>query len=142
MPNQKTDKQDYSTINPDEERDMAAKGGPTTSLGNADDAHDVSHSYDEDTQTKSAAYSTEKKKSGETLNDDWKTGSDKNMNEDKSSKNPGNDSMNQRKGSDMNRNASNDMYRNSSNYKTDSGESISSNTGSMNQKRSDDMDEE
>ena len=53
---------EYSTINPDEERDMGAKGGPTTSLGNPDDAHDVPHPYDEDIQTQLAAKSTENKK--------------------------------------------------------------------------------
>ena len=57
-----TYKQSYSTANADEERDMAAKGGPTTSLGIADDAHDVPHPYDEDIQTQLAAKSTENKK--------------------------------------------------------------------------------
>ena len=61
MPNQRTDKQGFSTVNPDEERDMASKGGPTTSLGNADNAHDVPHPYDEDTQTQLAAKSTKKR---------------------------------------------------------------------------------
>jgi len=41
---------------------MAAKGGPTTSLGQPDDKHSVSAPYDEDTQTQLAAKSTEKKK--------------------------------------------------------------------------------
>ena len=53
---------EYSTVNPDEERDMGAKGGPTTSLGTPDDAHDVPHPYDEDIQTQIAAKSTENKK--------------------------------------------------------------------------------
>ena len=84
MPDQRTDKKGFSTVNSDEERDMAAKGGPTTGLGIADDAHDVPHPYDEDTQTQLAAKST-KKKTGETLNDDWKTGMGANENPDKSS---------------------------------------------------------
>lgn len=62
MPDKKTDKQGYSTLNADQERDMAAKGGPTTSLGIADNAHDVPHPYDDDIQTQLAAKSTENKK--------------------------------------------------------------------------------
>jgi hypothetical protein len=77
MPNEKTDKRGYSTMNSDQERDLAAKGGPTAGLGIADDGHDVSHPYDDDTLTQLAAKSTEKKKSGETMNDEWKTGQDK-----------------------------------------------------------------
>ena len=62
MPDKKTDQQGYSTLNAEQERDMAAKGGPTTSLGIADNAHDVPHPYDEDIQTQLAAKSTEHKK--------------------------------------------------------------------------------
>jgi hypothetical protein len=116
MPDQRTDKQGYSTVNPDEERDMAAKGGPTTSLGIADDAHDVPHPYNEDIQTQLAAKSSKKKKSGETLNDDWKTGMGK--------KNSGSSS-----------NINDDSDYNSSRQ-------TASNTGSMNSKTSNDMDEE
>ena len=132
MPNQRTDKQGYSTVNPDEERDMAAKGGPTTSLGIADDAHDVPHPYDEDTQTQLAAKSTKKKKTGETLNDDWKTGMDKNTSIDKN--------MDQGKTStDKSMNPGGpDLDRSSSNYT----KQTASNTGSMNSKTSNDMDEE
>ena len=62
MPNDdKTYQQSYSPVNADEERDMAAKGGPTTSLGIADNAHDVPHPYNEDIQTQLAAKSTENK---------------------------------------------------------------------------------
>ncbi len=61
MPNPKSDKLGYSTSNPDEERDMAAKGGPTTSLGQPDDRHEAAAPYDEDIQTQLAAKSTEKK---------------------------------------------------------------------------------
>lgn len=61
MPDKKTDQQGYSTLNADQERDMAAKGGPTTGLGIADNAHDVPHPYDEDIQTQLAAKSTSNK---------------------------------------------------------------------------------
>ena len=122
MPNQRTDKQGYSTMNPDEERDMAAKGGPTTSLGIADDAHDVSHPYDEDTQTQLAAKSTGKKKSGETLNDDWKTGTD--MDKERTP-----DSTNYDKS----------INQNPSKYNS---EKTASNSGSMNSKKLNDMDQE
>ena len=63
MPNKRTDKQGFSTLESDKERDMAAKEGPTTSLGIPDNAHDVSHPYDEDIQTQLAAKSTENKNS-------------------------------------------------------------------------------
>ena len=62
MPDKRTDPQGYSTVNADEERDMGAKGGPTTSLGNPDDKHGISHPYDEDIQTQLAAKSTQNKK--------------------------------------------------------------------------------
>ena len=45
----------------DKERDMAAKGGPTTDLGIPDHKHGISHPYNEDTQTQLAAKSTENK---------------------------------------------------------------------------------
>ena len=61
MENKKTGRRGYSTVNADEERDLGAKGGPTTSLGIADDAHDVPHPYDDDIQTQLAAKSTENK---------------------------------------------------------------------------------
>ena len=73
MANDKTDQGAYSTVNPDEERDMAAKGGPTTSLGIPDGTHGISHPYDADTQTQLAAKSTENK-NNKGLNEDWKTG--------------------------------------------------------------------
>ena len=122
MPNQRTDKQGYSTVNPDEERDMAAKGGPTTSLGIADDAHDVPYPYDDDTQTQLAAKSTKKKKSGETLNDDWKTGTDGNMDQVKNA-------------------TDNSMNAESDNTNRDS-EQTASNSGSMKPGRSSDMEKE
>ncbi|MEP6684029.1 MAG: hypothetical protein ABJA35_12250 [Parafilimonas sp.] len=57
----------YSSKNADEERDMGAKGGPTTSLGNADDKHGVSAPYDSDIQTQLAAKSTANKKETDKL---------------------------------------------------------------------------
>ena len=128
MPDKRTDKQGFSTMKPDEERDMAAKGGPTTSLGNADDAHDVPHPYDEDTQTQLAAKSTKKKKSGETMNDDWKTGTDKNMNPDAEATHS---SINYKDSPGMG---------NDSNYKDK--KQTTSNIGSINSKTSNDVDDE
>jgi hypothetical protein len=62
MPDTRTDPQGFSSVNSDEERDMGAKGGPTTSLGTADDKHDIPHPYDDDIQTQLAAKSTKNKK--------------------------------------------------------------------------------
>ena len=67
MPDRKIDQGGYSTVNPDEERDMAAKGGPTTTLGIPDDAHGISHPYDEDIQTQLAAKSTANKQETDRL---------------------------------------------------------------------------
>jgi hypothetical protein len=64
MPNEKTDRGGFSTSNADEERDMAAKGGPTTSLGRADGKHGISKPYDEDLQAQIAAKSGKQQKSG------------------------------------------------------------------------------
>jgi hypothetical protein len=61
MSDRREDTNGYSAVNSDEERDMGAKGGPTTSLGIADDAHDVPHPYDADIQTQLAAKSTANK---------------------------------------------------------------------------------
>jgi len=61
MPNPKTDASGYSTSNADEERDMGAKGGPTTSLGQPDDKHGVSKPYDADLQAQIAAKGKNKK---------------------------------------------------------------------------------
>jgi len=68
MPDDKVNQQGYSAVNPDEERDLAAKGGPTTGLGIPDDAHGISHPYDADTQTQLAAKSTENNKNSNTNN--------------------------------------------------------------------------
>src|SRR4051812_24033510 len=46
MPNPRTDNEGFSTSNADNERDMAAKGGPTTTPGRADGKHGVSAPYD------------------------------------------------------------------------------------------------
>ena len=62
MPNPKTDKEGFNTLNADEERDLAAKGGPTTGPGQPDSQHAAPAPYDEDTQTQLAAKSTETKK--------------------------------------------------------------------------------
>jgi hypothetical protein len=61
MPNQKTDKGGFSTSNADQERDMGAKGGPSTSLGKPDDQHGVSAPYDSDLQTQIVAKGKSKK---------------------------------------------------------------------------------
>ena len=61
MPNPKTDAGGFSASNSDEERDMGAKGGPTTSLGQPDDKHGVSRPYDADLQAQIAAKSKGKK---------------------------------------------------------------------------------
>jgi len=62
MANPKTDNQGFITTDADKERDLAAKGGPMTGLGQPDDEHEISAPYNEDTQTQLAAKSTEKKK--------------------------------------------------------------------------------
>lgn len=61
MPNEKTDSKGFASNEADQERDMAAKGGPTTSLGKADDKHRVVSPYNEDLQTQIAAKSKHKK---------------------------------------------------------------------------------
>jgi len=55
MPNPKTDNAGFSTSNADQERDMGAKGGPSTSTGIPDDKHGASAPYDSDLQTQIAA---------------------------------------------------------------------------------------
>lgn len=51
----------YSSLSDDTQRDMGAKGGPTTTLGNPDDNHNISHPYSDDTLTQLAAASTQNK---------------------------------------------------------------------------------
>lgn len=55
------DSNEYSTLNDDIQRDLAAKEGPSEPLGSADDNHDIPHPYSEDIQTQLAAKSTNKK---------------------------------------------------------------------------------
>ena len=55
MPNEKTDSLGFSTENADQQRDMAAKGGPTTTLGKADSKHVAPTSASSDTQTEITA---------------------------------------------------------------------------------------
>ena len=62
MPNEKTDSRGFASKEADQERDMAAKGGPSTTLGNADDKHSVVAPYDSDLQTQIAAKGKPKKK--------------------------------------------------------------------------------
>jgi len=61
MPNPKTDNAGFSTSNADEERDMGAKGGPSTSLGGPDDKHGISAPYDADLQAQIAAKTKKEK---------------------------------------------------------------------------------
>ena len=61
MPNEKTDSLGFSTENADQQRDMAAKGGPTTTLGKADDKHVAPTSASSDTQTEITAESNDSK---------------------------------------------------------------------------------
>ena len=55
MPNPKTDSAGFSTSNADEERDLGAKGGPSTGMGIPDDKHGIAKPYSSDTQTQIAA---------------------------------------------------------------------------------------
>jgi hypothetical protein len=55
MPNPKTDSAGFSTSNADEERDLGAKGGPSTGMGIPDDKHGIATPYSSDTQTQIAA---------------------------------------------------------------------------------------
>jgi hypothetical protein len=61
MPNEKTDRKGFASREADQERDMAAKGGPSTSLGKADNKHRVASPYSENPQTKIAAKGKHKK---------------------------------------------------------------------------------
>jgi hypothetical protein len=62
MPNPKTDSSGFSTSNADAERDMGAKGGPTTSLGSPDSKHGISAPYDSDLTTQMAVKGKKNKK--------------------------------------------------------------------------------
>ncbi len=65
MPNEKTDRLGASTGNADQQRDAAAKGGPSTSLGIPDDKHGISQPYNEDLQAQIAAKGGKKHKEGD-----------------------------------------------------------------------------
>ncbi len=62
MPNPRSDSNDYGANSGGQERDLGAKGGPTTGLGSPDDKHGISRPYDEDIQTQLAAKNKSKKK--------------------------------------------------------------------------------
>jgi hypothetical protein len=64
MPNPKTDSAGFSTSNADQERDMGAKGGPTTSTGIPDDKHGTPAPYGSDLQTQIAAKGKQNKEKG------------------------------------------------------------------------------
>ncbi|MFT3933644.1 MAG: hypothetical protein QM726_08530 [Chitinophagaceae bacterium] len=61
MPDNKTDNNNYGRQSNESERDLAAKGGPTTGLGNPDGKHPISKPYDADLQTQIAAKGKVKK---------------------------------------------------------------------------------
>jgi general stress protein YciG len=62
MTNPKTDTRGFSSENSDAQRDMGAKGGPTTGLGRPDGKHGISRPYDEDLQTQITAKGGKKSK--------------------------------------------------------------------------------
>jgi len=62
MPNPKTDNAGFSTSNADQERDMGAKGGPSSSTGIPDDKHGNAAPYDSDLQAQIAAKNKKKEK--------------------------------------------------------------------------------
>jgi hypothetical protein len=61
MPNEKTDSKGFASSQADQVRDMAARGGPSTSLGKAGRKHRASSPYDEDLQTQIRAKNKHKK---------------------------------------------------------------------------------
>lgn len=81
IPEDKTHRQSYSAANADEQRDLAAKGGPSTGVGIPNNKHGIESPYDADTQTQLAAASTGNNansgvntKETKSLEDDWITG--------------------------------------------------------------------
>ena len=70
MPNEKTDRKGFASNEPDKERDMAAKGGPSTSMGNPDDRHGISSPLNEDLQTQIAVKGKGNKKQSENQQND------------------------------------------------------------------------
>ena len=55
MDNDRIDNNNYGRQSSESERDLAAKGGPTTGLGNPDGKHTGAAPYDADLQTQIAA---------------------------------------------------------------------------------------
>ena len=62
MNDKKIDNNDYGRQSNESERDLAAKGGPASGLGNPDAKHNVQAPYDADLQTQIAAKGKNKKK--------------------------------------------------------------------------------
>jgi hypothetical protein len=62
MPNPGTDNNNIGAQDNDQKRDLGAKGGPASGLGNPDGKHGISRSYDEDLQTQIVAKKNKKKK--------------------------------------------------------------------------------
>jgi len=62
MADKKIDNNNYGRQSNESERDLAAKGGPVTGLGNPDAKHRISAPYDADLQTQIAAKGKNKKK--------------------------------------------------------------------------------
>lgn len=77
-------KNGYSALSDDTERDMGAKGGPTTTLGNPDNNHNISHPYSSDTQTQLAAASTQNKNNSNKNEKQSEVESDNDISEDNS----------------------------------------------------------
>jgi hypothetical protein len=65
MQNKKIDNNNYGPQSNESERDLAAKGGPATGLGNPDGKHPISRPYDADLQTQIAAKGKGKKNAKE-----------------------------------------------------------------------------
>jgi hypothetical protein len=62
MKNRIVENEGNGFVSREREGDLAAKGGPTTGLGRADNDHPISKPYNEDLQTQIAAKSKKSKK--------------------------------------------------------------------------------
>ena len=62
MPDKKIDNNNYGRQSNESERDIAARGAPSTGLGNPDGKHTIQTPYDSDLQTQIAAKGKDKKK--------------------------------------------------------------------------------
>lgn len=71
------DNNGYGSSSKSQERDVAAKGAPTTGLGIPDDNHGISAPYNSDLQTQIAAKSKKKKENTQQTDSNKQTGSDK-----------------------------------------------------------------